>query len=736
MLVLSVTSSCGSERDGGSAALGSLTAEVNPLIGSAPGSAMNGVPSGRAGDTFPGACVPFGEVQWSPDTPHAENAAGYNYADTEILGFSLTHFSGAGCSNSGMFRILPTVGDDGSVAPRFDHADERARPGAYSVGLANGVRVELAATTRGGLGRFTFPPGSTPTIIVDGTTTYPYEMKSLDELHVVDDRSIAGSETHGNFCGTIRGYRTFVHAEFDTPFTVVPTGSPTKLRLVFAPPAGNTVHMRVALSPVSIENAAMNLEAEIRTWDWDAVGAAADARWEEMLGRIRVDGGTPTQRRIFYTALYHSLIHPSTFSDVNGEYPGFDQKIYRVADGHVHYHTFSGWDIYRSQVQLLALLAPDVAHDIQATLLDNAQTSGGGFDQWSMGNIETHVMIGDAGALMVANLDAFGIDAIDPGQALVVMRRSALDPKTTSDIYPLRIRLPEYLVQGYVTRDVSRTLEYAVADAAIAAYAQRHGDDEVAAITREHAANWETQFNPETGYLQPRNPDGTWGPWAGPGATSGYTEGNAAQYTWLVPQDYRGLVNRLGGREVARARLDSLFENLNAGLDEPHFYIGNEPEFGVPWAYLWAGAPARTQDVVRRVLDEEFADTAGGLPGNDDLGATSSWYVWASLGMYPTLPGEDVLTLNTPAFPSIAIDVPERKGISITAAGAPALRYVASARLDGRPHDAAWLRFADLSGGATVEFALSATPTDWGSAESLEPPSLSAPASINRAFER
>ncbi|MBI3786402.1 MAG: glycoside hydrolase family 92 protein, partial [Deltaproteobacteria bacterium] len=300
--------SCGSETATAPASHNGPLAEVNPFVGTARSSVVNGVPSGGAGDTFPGAVVPFGEVQWSPDTPNAENPAGYNYVDSELLGFSLTHFSGAGCSNSGLFRFLPTIGDDGGVPAAFHHADEEAHPGAYRVRLANGIQVDLTATARGGFGRFSFPPGSMPTIVFDATTAYPFPLKDDDALQVIDDHTVAGLETTGNFCGTVLGYRMYAYAQFDTPFTVVPSGSrtlasPTLLRLRFSSPPGGTVSVRVALSPVSTSNAAANLQAEIPGWDWEAVRNAAGDRWSELLSRVQVTGGSAGQRRTFFTAL-------------------------------------------------------------------------------------------------------------------------------------------------------------------------------------------------------------------------------------------------------------------------------------------------------------------------------------------------------------------------------------------------------------------------------------------------
>ena len=438
-------------------------------------------------------------------------------------------------------------------------------------------------------------------------------------------------------------------------------------------------------------------------------------------------GGTPDQRTTFATALYHSLIHPSTFSDVDGRYVGFDGKVRTMAPGHVHYHTFSGWDIYRTQVQLVAMLAPDVAADVQQTLLANARACGGGFDKWSLGRVESNVMLGDPGAAMVANLDAFGIrgpDAADPQAVLPILRRSALDPTTTCSMdRPLRPGLANYLAKGWVVDDVSITLEYAVADAAIAAYAKRHGDADLARTTLDHAGNWATVFNPATGYVGRRNATGAWSPWAGPDAGAGFAEGNSAQYTWLVPQDYAGLIRKLGGRAKAVDRLDQLFEEVNVGIKQPHFYIGNEPLFPVPWAYVWAGRPDRTQDVVRRIQREAYSAEPGGLPGNDDLGATSSWYVWAALGMFPVVPGDDTLVLNTPMFPLVQITPAGGTPILVAALGTDDQHHLAGATVDGRSLDRAWIRYRDLADGARVTFTTSAKPTRWGSAPKDAPPS-------------
>ena len=725
---------------------GGPAALVDPFVGTAPAASSSPVPGGTAGDTFPGAAVPFGAVQWSPDTPHAENPAGYAWSDSTIEGFSLTHFSGAGCANSGLVRFVPGTDGRAGDAVAFTHDNETARPGSYEVTLDDGVRVELSATTRAGIGRFSFPSGATPTIAIDnGVRDNTFPLLDLPTLRAVDDRTIVGTAVGGGFCGAPTSFRMHFLVEFSRPFTVASYDPLHRVALRFDGAAGANLIARTGVSWVSDDGARANLAAEVPGWSYGEVRNAAYEQWNAMLARLRVGGGTEAQQRTFSTALYHSLLHPNVASDVDGRYLGFDGYVHTTSPGSVHLVNFSGWDIYRSQVQLIALLAPDVAKDLSQSLLDDALQCGGGFPKWTLANQEALVMIGDPGALMVSNLDAFGAGGDDVAGVLEVMRRSADTPGTTCGYRTLRPALGSYLSKGYTptlpasvegdvaryllgalfdTADASTTLEYAVADTAIGQYAARHGDAELASRLLDRGTWWEHLFDPATGYVRPRLLDGTFAPDFDPSSLFGFTEGNAAQYTWMVPQDYTRLVELLGGPAAATSRLDSLFEEVNAGITEPHFYIGNEPQFPVPWAYAWAGAPARTQDVVRRIIDAAFGDTPAGLPGNDDLGATSSWLVWASIGMFPAVPGQDVLTLNTPLFPTVDIAVPGRDPIHLRAAGAPDHRYVAAATLDGAPLERAWLRFADLDGGATLVFTTSDSPGPWGSGPGLAPPSL------------
>lgn len=718
---------------------------VDPFVGTAPSDVPTPVPGGATGATWPGVSAPFGAVQWSPDTPNAENETGYAYGDSTIEGFSMTHFSGAGCENGELVRVMPVL-DGGDVPAGFSHAHERAYPGYYGVGLDNGVVAELTSTTRVGFGRFTFPRSTAAGIVVDAAHRNGlFPILVLSSAEVLGDREIRGTAIGGGFCGTPTMYRVHFRTEFDRPFRVAAWNPFGNLRVEFDTRRDPVVRMKTALSFVDAAGAAANLQAELPGWSFGRTRAAAVKAWNALLGRVRVSGGSGRDRRIFTTALYHSFLHPNTASDVDGRYLGFDGAVHTTTGGSVHYANFSGWDVYRSQVQLLAMVVPERARDVLATLVDDAERCGGGFDKWTTQNVEASVMIGDPGAQMVANLDAFGVGGVGSERVLPVMERSAFDPATRCGFLALRPGLATYMRRGFTPTlpeflsgsplsyvlnwiigfgDVSVTMEYAMADAAIASYAGRHGDTVTADLLRRRAANWENVFDPDTGYVRPRLAVGWFATPFDPTSPYGFTEGNAAQYTWMVPQAYGALVARLGGNARAVDRLDTFFEKVNAGLDEPHFYIGNEPLHTAPWAYLWAGAPWRTQDVVRRVVAEAFDDTPGGLPGNDDLGATSAWLVWAALGMFPVVPGEDFLALNTPLFPEAVVDVPGRSPIRIRAPGAPAARYVRSATRDAAPLERAWLAFSDLAGGAELDFVLDDTPSAWGSRPGDAPPSL------------
>ncbi|MFE2752014.1 GH92 family glycosyl hydrolase [Actinosynnema sp. NPDC059335] len=755
----------------GEAQVDDLARWVNPFVGTRPGGPDHGT-GGGAGNNFPGADVPFGMVQWSPDTVTHQHG-GYAYEDDRIKGFSLTHLSGAGCSTYQDIPVMPFAGevttspatDPDRYVSTFSHDRESASPGYYGVTLDSGTEVELTVTQRTGVGRFAFPGGTTSTLLVNTSGS----IAGTDDAEItIGADTISGWATSGRFCGADHRYRVYFHAEFDQTFASIGTwrngavtpgrssergGSGVREGLGDAPKTAEArgerrvgaedttvsgpgsggwvtfddpdVTMRVGLSFVSIDGAKENLQAENAGRSFDAVRAAARRAWNDRLNQVKVTGGTDAQRTTFYTALYHSLLQPNVFSDTDGRYPGFDGRVHTAERGHAVYTNFSGWDVYRSEVQLLSLLAPAEASDMVRSLVAFAE-QGGAWDRWTVANGYTGVMVGDPYHVMVASAYAFGAQDFDARKALLLMLRGATQP---TQGYEERPGLVEYLDLGYVpvgVRNVwgapATTLEYTTADFAIADLARRLGDGATWRTFTARAQYWQNLFNPATGHTQARNRDGSFVEPFSPGSPDNWVEGNAAQYTWMVPYNVRGLVTAMGGDAEVRDRLDTFFTKLNAGPDEPYAFLGNEPIMHSPWLYNWVGAPASTAAVTRRAVTELFGPGPDGLMGNDDLGQMSSWYVWAALGMYPVIPGRAELVVNSPLFEEVVITRPNGAPIVVKSSGRGT--YVADLRLNGRPQTRTWLPESLVARGGTVEFALSESPTGWGTGPADAPPSF------------
>lgn len=733
---------------------------------------------GGAGNTFPGASAPFGMLQWSPDTATYQHG-GYFYDDQRISGFSLTHISGAGCGDYGTTPFMPVLDGRPVAHTDFRHADETTAPGAYAVTFGNGLRTELAATPRTGVARFTYPAGHTASLTVDAGTAFN---DASGEIAIGTD-TLSGYTESGGFCGTGNRYRVYFHARFDRPFSsagIVRTGGadagtvdtarrtatgssegtapqaartadehelapdpdrgrdqhPERTRAASGAQAlvsfdtgpDRTVTARVGISFVSADGARANLDAEqggtgART-GFDEIRDGARATWNDLLGRIAVDGGTTAQRRVLYTALYHALLHPSAISDADGRYPGFDGVVRTTRPGHTQYADYSGWDVYRSQVQLLALLDPARAADIAQSVVDQG-TSAGYLDRWTLANGGTGVMVGDPLPIVAASIHAFGGTDFDAAGLLRLAAAGSRDSRQRPGHGP-------YDTIGYIPADAAgiwgsaaTTLEYTSADFALAQLAGRIGDTGTRDTLMRRSANWRNLLNSGSGYLQPRGTDHSW-PAFRPAQQDHFVEGSAAQYTWMVPYNHRGLFDAMGGDPAVVARLDAFFAELNGGPDSEHAYLGNEPSSNTPWAYAYAGRPDRTQDVVRRVLTELFADTPEGEPGNDDLGQMSSWVVWAALGMYPQAPGRSELVLASPLFPAVTVRRGNGAVIEVTAPGASAeTRYVHGLAVDGAPTRRPWLSEEFVRRGGTLAYTLSGTPDPvWGSAREDAPPSF------------
>lgn len=736
---------------------------VNPFVGTQDGGPDFGH-GGGAGMTFPGAVSPFGMMQWSPDTVRTAGG-GYKYEDNRLYGFSMTHISGPGCTGAQDFPVLPVSGiigrspavDGAGYLQTFDHANEQANPGYYSVTTDSGVQTELTASTRAGVARFTFPKNQPGTLLLDVTGS----VNGVDDSEItIDGNSVSGWALTGGFCGTRTRYRVYFHATFDRPITAsgawkdnvirpgaTTTGGAAPTRrtnsgdiasnglgagLFLQFDSAQPVQMRTGLSYVSVDGARRNLAAEIGAKDFDAVrGNALDA-WQRRFDQIQVTGGDQKRLQTFYSALYHVFLQPYIFDDVDGNYTGFDGQTHQVRPGHHYYATFSGWDIYRSEAQLLAWLAPDVASDIAQSMYDNAHVLGDVWDRWSHQNTITGVMNGDPYHSVVASAYAFGARDFDAEGALTSMVAGAERVGEKAG-YTERPSNDEYQRLGWVPNQVSDTLEYNIADFGISQLAQRLGNSEVNAKFLRAAHGWQHLFNPMTKWLQPRSAQGFFGPFD-PAGTDGYVEGNGAQYHWMTFHDVRALFNLMGDNVEARGnaeairRLDLFFTKLNAGPHEPFAYLGNEPTLQTPWLYAWAGLPKRTQDVVGKARDDLFAPTPNGLVGNDDLGTMSAWYVWASLGIYPVIPGRAELFVHSPAFTKAEIVRSSGEQFTITAPGVDSAPYIRTLQVNGQPTTKAWLPEAFALSGGTLDFTMGAEPgPDFGTAKADAPPSFGVP---------
>ena len=760
---------------------------VNPLVGTGSGGRVVG-----SINEFPGPDVPFGMLQWSPDTTSGNSAGGYYYDDSQLKGFSLTHLSGVGCYAAGDVPFLPTTGavpsDPQDATAGFSHSTEQASAGYYGVTLANsGVRAELTTTLRSGIGRFTYPKTTAANMLIKAGASLGGN--DAANVQVVGNNEVVGSATTGHLCAMPNQYTVYFAAVFDHPFSgsgtwngsTVSAGStgasaakpsaaartrPASGRDTSAGAAAATVQPRaaaaaqqasgphvgayvsfdttqnpvvqvkVAVSYVSVAGAEANLAAEQPGWDFDGTHAAAVAAWNQQLSKIQVGGGTPDQLTTFYTALYHTMLDPDVFSDVNGQYIGYDNKVHQVPPGHAQYANYSGWDIYRSEASLLGLLAPAQASDMAQSLVNDA-AQGGWLPKWPQANDYTGVMNGDAADPIIANLAAYGGTGFDTKAALAAMVKGATD--TTSPPgqwgYVERPDLASYLQEGYVPNihatsispvpnGASETLEYATDDFAISQFAQSLGDTSTYQTFLARSQNWTNIFNTGSGYIQPRDAQGQF-PTGNPVTTgmgdfgqSGFQEGNAAQYTWMVTQDLGGLFNAMGGNATVVKRLDAFFTQLNAGPNAPYMWAGNEPALGTPWEYDYAGAPYKTQAVVRQIMTQLYGPTPGGAPGNDDLGAMSAWYVWATLGMYPETPGVPELVLGSPLFPYMSVTLPNGHALTIDAPQASATNpYVQNLTLNGQPWSKTWLPASAIKAGGTLAYTLGASPDpSWGAA--------------------
>jgi predicted alpha-1,2-mannosidase len=726
-------------------------------------------------------------VQWSPDTtPADQNLGGYSYRDKHLKGFSLTHLSGAGCALYGDFPFLPTTesiesspqgsgqGLDGIFQPGFSHAGESARPGYYSVRLnpvhGGAIDTELTATTRTGMARFTFPSSPHASVLINaGGSAKPDDFAEVQ----LDPgaREISGAASSGLFCAQRPRYRVYFAAVFSRPFSEYGSWEGSQLKpgstsaSASQRPAANprataaagayasfdtgknrVVVARVGVSFVSVEDARANLAAENPRQSFGPVAAKAQQSWNASLAQIRVSGGSARHLQSFYTALYHVFMAPRTFSDVNGAYPGMDGQIHN-AGKHIQYADFSGWDIYRTEIQLLSILDPKRAGEMIRSLLVDARESGC-LPRWSYANGQSMTMVGDSADPIIASAAAFGAGGFDRRMALEAMVKGATEPcHSANGEYVERQGLSAYLARGYIPFELdtdtgnansiygspeavwgsaATSLEYYVDDFAIAQFAARALHDRSTYSAFMHrSGNWRRLYNPASGMIEPRFAGGAFPNPYDNLSGSGFVEGDSAQYTWMVPHDPAGLFRRMGGPTKAAARLRYFLRNLNGGAGgtrTDHALLGNEPTMQTPWLYDWMGRPFRTQEAVRRALTL-YSPTPAGYPGNDDLGTLSAWYVFGALGLYPEVPGVGVLAISSPLFAKSEIRLPHHRRALLTTSGRGP--YISSLELAGHTYQRPWIGYCELAAGARLQYGLSRRPDrHWGAALALAPPSF------------
>ena len=503
--------------------------------------------------------------------------------------------------------------------------------------------------------------------------------------------------------------------------------------------------VKIGISYVSIANARENVTVEsplsaFTSEDFDKEVKAAGDNWNTWLNKIQVSGGTREEKETFYSMMYHTLLGPQVVSDANGQYLGYDAKVHAVEPGHVQYGVFSGWDIYRSECQLLGMLAPKEASDMAQSLLMDYQ-QGGTFPRWGVMTEDSGVMMGDPAAPMIADFYAFGaanFDAVATLKGLVCAATNSSVHAGRTKTYE-RDALDDYLKLGYVPEgqkggygNVSMTLEYASADFALSQFAAALGDERDSAMLLEHAQNWKNHWNPASGYLEMRRRDGSWAPGFKNNVNrydedTAYVEGTAGQYLWMVPFNLKGLADLMGGPEEMAKRLDATLAKLNAGAHGPDSWmawVGNEPNLNVPWIYDFLGQPWKTQAIVRRTMTELYSSNDAAYPGNDDVGEMSSWYIFGALGMYPELPGSDVLVIGSPLFPKAVVHLPNGNVTILGNGAAKDAPYVQSLKVNGQVWNKPWFRYLDISHGGTLVYELgTAVNTNWGSDPADVPPS-------------
>ena len=716
---------------------------VNPFIG-----------TGGHGHTYPGAVVPNGMIQPSPDTRiyQWDACSGYYYNDSTINGFSHTHLSGTGCGDYGDVLLMPTVGKQDyqamgsksqqmAYASAFSHQNEMAQPGYYSVVLDRyNVKAELTATKRAAIHRYTFPQSDESGFILDLDYSLQRQKNEEMELEVISDTEICGRKK--TVYWAFDQYINF-YAKFSKPFTytmvtdsmVLDEGGPllptAKVLLHFNTKAGEEVYVKVGISAVDIDGARKNVEAEIPEWDFNGVRKAARASWNDYLAKIDIDTDDKDQKTMFYTALYHTGVQPNLFTDVDGRYLGMDLKAHQGSVNEPMYTIFSLWDTFRAYHPLMTIIDPDLNEAFIRSLIQK-QREGGVFPMWELAGNYTGTMIGYHAVPVIVDAYMKGYHNFDVNEAYKACLRVAEYDTTGIKCPPLV--LPHLMPQakywknkiGYVPCDkdneaVAKALEYAYNDWCISAFAESLGDAANHEKYAKFAEGYKTYFDPSTRFMRGLDSKGNWrtpfNPRSSTHRNDDYCEGTAWQWTWFVPHQIDGLVELMGGREGFISNVDSLFtvssvlegENTSADISGliGQYAHGNEPSHHIIHMYNYVDKPYRTQELVDSVLQTLYFNDPDGLSGNEDCGQMSAWYILNAMGFYQVCPGKPVYSIGRPLFNKATVNLKDGKKFTVIAKNnSRENKYIQSMVLNGKPLDKPFFTHQDIVDGGTLELTM------------------------------
>ena len=706
--------------------------------------------TGGHGHVFVGANVPFGMVQLGPTSiPQTWDwCSGYHDNDSTVIGFSHTHLSGTGIGDLFDITLMPVTGEvryargneDDALSGLWSYAarsEEIAEPGYYSVPLLRyGIKAELTATSRVGMHRYTFPAADDAALVFDLENGGCWDDVTDSGMEAVKNAEgkVTAVSGHRFSRGWARDQKVFFYAEFSRPvdsLELITLSSGDSERGVLRRAVYGRCHLgktvdgevfsvKLALSPVSEEGAARNMAAEVPGWDFDAVRAAARSAWNEELSKIEVSTDDPDEKTVFYTALFHTMIAPSDFSDVDGQYRGADGKVYQ--GDFKNYTTFSLWDTYRAAMPLMTVIHPEKMDDMVATMYHIYEQQGD-LPVWHLWGNETDCMVGNPGLISFADAIVKGFGKISAEDAIRAMVATAVMPDRGQD---LRMQYG-YIPCDLYRESVANDMEYAIADAALANAAEYLGNDDVASHFRTRSLSYRHFFDPVTGFMRGKDTEGRWSepfdPIYSRHETSDYTEGTGWQYLWLVPQDVDGLMELLGGREAAVAKLDGLFtapdhvEGENASPDISgligQYAHGNEPGHHTIYLYTMMGEPAKAADKIRQVYKEMYFNDVEGLAGNEDVGQMSAWFVLSSLGFYEVEPASTRFWFGAPLFSSASVKV-SGGTFTVKAEGlSEENKYIQGITLNGQDYDKPYIDYKDISAGGTLVYKMGPAPAKW-----------------------